>query len=451
MMGPAHCTKANVDCHLPRALAAIFCLAIYSEAFPYGIPLFFPLALVLFGYFGLVRKRFLLPLNGGVVFFVGSLLFYCIGLLKTGVAYDENRRDLQNAFGLILIIPLLFSLTAREFTKFRDATQSVNSSVSALIAVVGIYKFNLITLGVNVPLFWVEGRPYPWGTSLVTDYNFFAYAMLVGALSSLFCCWRVNSVARKLYYLLTFLLSIISMTFAGSRRGWVTEAVLFAALACFLLWTAMLFIVKLRANAAISNQQLRNAVAFMIVVGFIAVFALRYGHVTTNPNRGIDDQLDDLRNRFLTLTDPDAAFKDRSERWEYSLALLQGSSAADLIFGNGFDYLQTFASEFQTHTKEDYPHNPIISAALYSGLLGAAWVSLALLCAGFEFLLRRKDDAYFGLLYLACVCFVLPSFNSILSGKFLMFLLVIPWLLRSMRQCENHYDSGYSRPKQLYA
>jgi hypothetical protein len=422
----------NRQNHLPWSLAALFCLAVYSDAYPYGVPLFFPLAVFLFIWFGLVHKRLRIPFDLGSVLLIGTVIFYCAGMLKTGTAYNENKRDLQNAAGLIVLIPVLCSQSAREFRSFRNNVQAMNSFVCALIALFGLYKFELLTAGVMLGPLWVEGRPYPWGTSLVMDYNFFAFAMLVGAISSLFSFWRSSTIRGRVYYQITFLLAAISMAFSGSRRGWVTEGILFAALGCFLLWRTTLFLLNVqRSIRAFNVQHLRAAAAILIVLCVTVAMISKYGHLAGERNRGIEGQVESMQERFLTLADPAEAFNERSERWQYSLGIMEQSSLEELSFGHGFDYLPRFASRFQTRTEEDYPHNPVISAALYSGLIGAVWVASFLLISGIAYYVHRKEDIYFAILYFSALWFVMPSFNSLLSGKFLIWLLVTPWLVRS--------------------
>ena len=415
--------------NLPRTLAAVVCLAVYSQAISYGIPLFFLVALMLFIWFGLIRKRLTVPLNVGTIFFFGTLTFYCIGLLRTGHAYAETNRDLRNALDLVLIMPLLFSQNPRELLIFNNSVQSMNSSCSALIALLGLYKFELLAHDVEINLLVVADRPYPQGSSLVTDYNFFAFAMLVGTISSIFCIRRSSTLWGKIYHQAAFLISAVALALSGSRRGWVTEAVLMAALCGLIVLSMSRFPVNPRCRTTynLNPQHLRLGAAFLIVFCLAAVFLFAYLRFV---DRASQDQTEGLRYRLLTLSDPAQAFAPRSQRWEYSLQLLGDYSPQELLFGHGFDYLRLFANRFKMDSIEDYPHNPVISAALYSGLPGALWVSSFLVVAGLRFYARRKDDPYFAILYAVALLFVLPSLNSLFSVKALGLLLLIPWLLR---------------------
>jgi len=388
---------------------------------------------VLFVVFGILGKRVNVPMNSGIILFAATLLFYGVGLLESGVIYQVTQRDAQNVAGVLVIVPLLFSLDRNDFAVFLRNVQSMSAVVSAIIALVGLYKFELITVGVSIDVFWIEGYPYPWGASLVVDYNFFAFAMLVGALSSLFCLTRSATIVGKVFYLSTFLLSALAMALSGSRRGWVTEAVFLALVCVGAMWASISGLLGLRGTSIFSRGSRNTAASLLIVVSVVTLFTYRYGGIVMQPGLGAADQIGILSGRFDTLTDPTAAFAERSERWTYSMDLLEQSSLKQLLLGQGFEYLPHFASVFQTRTAEDYPHNPIISAALYSGLVGAFIVIVLLVFAGYEFYRKRSIDKYFALIYFACLWFVLASFNSLFSGKCFMFMLLMPWVLKAKR------------------
>jgi len=413
---------------LPRALAAVFCLAVYSEAVSYGFPVFFPVALIFFIWFGLIRGRWTVPVNLGTIFLFGTLAYYVSGMLITGTVYSENKRDLENAIDIILVIPLLFSLDSREIDTFSLAVQKLNASVSAIVALGGIFKFNLTARGSAVNMLSYEDVPPPQGSSLVTDYNFFAFAMLIGVISSLFCFVRSSTIRGKVYYLMTFGVSAVSLALSGSRRGWVTEVIVLGILCCFMLLSVSCFVINLCRPCAHSRGYWRSLVSIVIVICLVGAFLVAYG--LPLKDRGIEDQTDMLKERLVTLEEPTEAFAERSQRWEYSLQLLNGYSFRELLVGGGFDYLARFANRFQTDPDEDYPHNPVISAALYSGLLGAVWVTLFLFASGIAYWAHRRENMYFALLYGAGLFFALPSLHTLLSLKVVALLLVTPWLLK---------------------
>ena len=72
----------------------------------------------------------------------------------------------------------------------------------------------------------------------------------------------------------------------------------------------------------------------------------------------------------------------RLDRWRYALFLYKNEySSYQKLMGAGFSFTRKFAKVFSDETNDfDYPHNPLLSVLLYSGLIG--------LIAYFWFLLK---------------------------------------------------------------
>jgi hypothetical protein len=345
----------------------------------------------------------------------------------------------------------MFSQSASEVRLFQIAVQRACVIVCTPVALFSLYKFELLTAGVSLDWLRKEGR-YPWGSSLTEDYNFFAFAMLVGAISSVFWYARSNTIRGQAFCMLSFLISAVAMLLSGSRRGWVTEAMLLAGVIGLLLWKAATALANApTAIHSIRGKGLRTIIALLIVVGVTSVVTYRLTPLMQEPTHGGQNQVKDLFGRFMTLDDPSRAFNERSSRWDYSFKLLQHAGPAEALFGQGFGYLRGFASAFQTQTEEDYPHNPLISAALYSGLVGAIWAMLLLIAAAIRYVANGTRDMYFGLLYVAALWFVLPSFHSLLSGKLFLWLLIMPWLTKRGTEPMIRYEGIAHCPESLYA
>jgi hypothetical protein len=420
--------------YLYFALAVVFCLAVYSDAFPYRYPVFLPLVCLVFGWFGVLRKRFVIPLNGGFAMFFGCFLFYLLGVLHDSQLYKENTKDLLNAFGVLLLIPLLFSLHGRyEFLLFRNSTLTMSSFLSTWIAFTSLVKYQLLGRGIQVETFWIEGYPYPWGSSLVIDYNFFAFAMLAGAISSLYCFRRSPSLLGKLWYFGSFVVCAFSMALAGSRRGWVTEALFLSVLIVIGVTISLAFLLRIRNEIVITRRAFRSALSIVTLTIISLAVVSWYQPDFLSQERGFREQVEGFRERFDSFTDPDMGFGQRTDRWRFATELIGESSTMELFFGQGFGYLHRYANKFQMlATREDYPHNPIISATLYSGLVGGFWVTSFMIMAVARYYKCRKTDTYFFALYFASLWYVLPSFHSFISGKFFGMFLLMPWLLQEV-------------------
>lgn len=434
-------------------LPFIFCLSIYGDAFPYRVPLFFSIVFLASLWFVFVRRRFVLSLDLGFLLFMGSVLFYLIAVLRTGTIFHEIQRDLQNIAGLLLTILLMSNTSsASEFEVFRRNTMRISALWAALLAVLGLYKYYLMGIGVKVALIWIEGRPYPWGASLVVDYNFYAFAMLVGAISSLYCFREARSGLTKTWYLTCSVVCLAATALAGSRRGWVTEAIFLAALTIAGVIVPWNFVLRLRRDPRRAVQSLKTLAAVLILSMFCLPIIGRYvWHAANQNTQEARQHNEDLKFRFSTLAAPHQAFAERSTRWEYSLQMINERTPFEILFGTGFDYLPRFATRFDVRGGgEDYPHNPLISTLLYSGVLGAMWVFLYLGATFLTYWKYKSVDMYFFLVYFTALWFILPSFNTLFSGKLLVVSMVVPWLLQ--RVCAPFYaKSARSRSEPIYA
>jgi O-antigen ligase len=150
-----------------------------------------------------------------------------------------------------------------------------------------------------------------------------------------------------------------------------------------------------------------------------------------------------------TLGNPTESFSGRSSRWSFAMDLLDDASTGQLLFGEGFDYLSRYAVEFHNATPEDYPHNPIISAAIFSGVIGCIPVLLLIVLASAQYIKRSRTDLYFAALFLASMFFVIPSYNSIFSGKLFGILLLIPWSLPELTHYKSNVTSHIYSPEYL--
>lgn len=414
----------------------ILALSLYGEAYPYGVPLVFPVTVIGFLWFGVIKRSLSLPVNAGFVLLVLCFSLYLVAVIRTSHLYDENRRDVRNAVTLILFSTLLFSLRElREFQSFRDKTQSLGAGLGTALAILGLYKFHLMVNGQIIPSLWAQGYVYPWGTSLIVDYNFYAFAMLCGAVSCFFCVLRFSSIVIKVICAIGFSLNLISLSLSGSRRGWVTEMLLLVAL--LFLFITWLSVHLLRLGTSMPPPlkifKIMAVIVLMCTLGPILVNRYQPELMASKDGR-LQSELEDLEGRLTTLSDPTESFGPRTSRWEYASQLLDQAPAFKLLFGQGFDYLQVFANVFnvsgqdpESSSREDYPHNPVISAALYSGIVGSFVVVLLISLALFRFIRQWRSDKYFLTLYFASLWFILPAYDTIFSGKLLGFLLLIPW------------------------
>lgn len=124
----------------------------------------------------------------------------------------------------------------------------------------------------------------------------------------------------------------------------------------------------------------------------------------------------------------------RTMRWKYALELFNNYPLINKIFGNGFDYLYLFAEKFPDPSnptkKTDYPHNPILSALLYSGIIGALYYIYFLILVFWYYWKYRKYHSLFFILYLVTFFFTFVSGNSHFSVPIFAMLSVVPFITK---------------------
>jgi hypothetical protein len=100
----------------------------------------------------------------------------------------------------------------------------------------------------------------------------------------------------------------------------------------------------------------------------------------------------------------------RIERWRYGYYLFKEYyTLKQKVMGNGFDYLNQFGVKFGEATL-DYPHNPFISAFLYSGIIGGLIFLWYMFLVFYYYIKYLKYHKFF------FVCFLIICFFSIVSA-----------------------------------
>lgn len=122
--------------------------------------------------------------------------------------------------------------------------------------------------------------------------------------------------------------------------------------------------------------------------------------------------------------------KPRTDRWLYALKLWQTRyNTKQKIFGQGFKYLEWYGEKFWGNPKRyDFPHNPIISSFLYSGIIGGVVYIIFLIASLWLYWKRRKQLGIFFIMYLCCIFFSMFSGSSHFSFPLFAFLSFLPFV-----------------------
>lgn len=154
----------------------------------------------------------------------------------------------------------------------------------------------------------------------------------------------------------------------------------------------------------------------------------------SDENMELIDQLEELRISQQLAAENIILLSERIKRWKYAWQLWSGEySGINKIFGGGFEYLELYGNKFYPDKNRiDYPHNPILSAFLYSGLIGGFFY-LYFLVLSFKYYWRyRKHIELFFILFLITFVFVFISSDSHFNVPIFAVLSLVPFITRFM-------------------
>ncbi len=122
--------------------------------------------------------------------------------------------------------------------------------------------------------------------------------------------------------------------------------------------------------------------------------------------------------------------KPRTDRWRYAQELWQTRyDTKQKIFGQGFSYLEWYGEKFWRNPKRyDFPHNPIISSFLYSGIIGGILYIIFLIMSLWLYWKKRRQMGIFFIMYLCCMFFSMFSGSSHFSFPLFAFLSFVPFV-----------------------
>ncbi len=125
-------------------------------------------------------------------------------------------------------------------------------------------------------------------------------------------------------------------------------------------------------------------------------------------------------------------FSERTERWKYAFELWKTEyNWTNKLFGGGFDYLKKIGKKFYPEEDRiDYPHNPIISSFLYSGIIGGVFYIYFLALSLWYYWKYRKHHLLFFILFLITFVFVFISSDSHFNVPIFAMLSLVPFITR---------------------
>ncbi len=129
--------------------------------------------------------------------------------------------------------------------------------------------------------------------------------------------------------------------------------------------------------------------------------------------------------------------ESRLSRWNFAVEYFREYSLIQKFFGKGFEYNEIYSWKYSNKGKRitefGYPHNPIISTFLYSGIAGGLIYIWFLILVFYNYWKYRKYHMEFFLIYLIIFFFVFFSdnshFNTPIFGVFSLFPFFTKYLV----------------------
>lgn len=134
----------------------------------------------------------------------------------------------------------------------------------------------------------------------------------------------------------------------------------------------------------------------------------------------------------------------RTDRWAYAWQLWQTQyDWKQKIIGHGFDYLEWYGLKYHNNPQRyDFPHNPIISAFLYSGIIGGIIYIIFIFMSLLLYWNKRESLGIYLILYLCCMFFCMFSGSSHFSFPLFTFLSFLPFIANNKKTSDANTSSN---------
>lgn len=146
-------------------------------------------------------------------------------------------------------------------------------------------------------------------------------------------------------------------------------------------------------------------------------------------------------NEYIKSLGEDKFKGGRTARWYYAWVIFKHYPLHKKLFGGGFDYLEMFGKEFG-ETEYDYPHNPFISAFLYSGIIGGLLYILFMIMVFYYYIKYWRYHIFFLICFLVVFFFSFVSADTHFSIPVFAFFSFVPFLTKYIVDKESLQNSG---------
>jgi hypothetical protein len=128
----------------------------------------------------------------------------------------------------------------------------------------------------------------------------------------------------------------------------------------------------------------------------------------------------------------------RIERWKYAWSIYSTEySIWGKLFGDGFTYMSMFGNKFMNgRSALDWPHNPVLSTLLYSGIAGVMFYIYFLLMTTFLYWKYFRQYWSIALCFLISLFFAVFSGNNSLDPPVMGIFMMFPYLMNHINKKE---------------
>ncbi len=310
---------------------------------------------------------------------------------------------------------LMMFRTSDFCSRFDRVSNIIFQVFAAVVAALSILKFSMWSQ--DIALQWIisSDSSYPIGSALVGDINFFSLTIFILSMTT-FSVWRTSKslVAMLLLGCLLFCLVFVGFT-AGSRR--------FLLVGCTFL-PIVLFLNYVRGQISFKELKILFIgcmLGLAIVLFFIYVVDFS---IFFTSGKIINDYSFGSTYRTLMLDSRAYGFDSRLIRLSFGGSMIDIKT---LVMGSGFDYVTAFGCEFLECLSGDYPHLPVLSGLLSSGILGGITCILLFanaLYVGLKLMFQSKNQIEWGASVVATALFTSISGNTLFSMPVFFVVLI---------------------------
>jgi len=211
-------------------LDALLLSIILITCFPYSKYVFYPVVIISFLYALYFKKndiRNAITSLKGLLLIILQFVIFLIALTWTGQLYPNLIKEGINVLCIIAISIVFISLinNRQDIEAFYLSFVRIVIYSSSIISLIGILKFMLELKGINLPIYY--NNVYPFGSSLIPDYNFFSLISLIGIVFVFYNILEGKIRINNFLQIFALLCLSTSVLLAASRRA---NIILFALL-----------------------------------------------------------------------------------------------------------------------------------------------------------------------------------------------------------------------------